>query len=43
MLPVVIVKIAQIAVGVAVGNVASDAFDKVLEETKKVIEKKKGA
>lgn len=41
MLPVVIAKIAQIAVGVAVGNVASDAFDKAVEGIKKVVEAKK--
>lgn len=43
MLPVV-VKVVQIAVGVAVGNVASDAFDKAIVGIKKVVEtKKKGA
>ena len=39
----VIVKVAQIAVGVAVGNVASDAYDKVVDTVKKVVEAKKGA
>lgn len=41
----VVVKVVQIAVGVAVGNVASDAMDKyVVEPIQKVIEaKKKGA
>ena len=38
----VIVKIAQIAVGVAVGNAASDAMDKyIVEPIKKVVEAKK--
>lgn len=42
MLGVALVKIAQIAVGVAVGNVASDAMDKyVVEPIKKIVEAKK--
>lgn len=40
----VLVAIGQIAVGVAVGNVASDALDKlVIEPVKKVVNAKKGA
>lgn len=36
--------VVQIAVGVAVGNAASDAMDKlVIEPLKKVVEAKKGA
>lgn len=43
MLPVV-VKVVQIAVGVAIGNVASDTFDKAIDGVKKVVEaKKKGS
>ena len=41
MLPVVI-KIAQIAVGVAVGNVASDTVDKVVDAAVKIVKAKKG-
>lgn len=41
MLPI-IVKVAQIAVGVAVGNVASEGFDKlIVNPIKKVVEAKK--
>lgn len=41
MLPI-IVKVAQIAVGVAVGNVASDAMDKyVIDPIQKVVKAKK--
>ena len=35
--------VAQIAVGVAVGNVASEAFDKVVETIQKAVDAKKGA
>lgn len=42
MLPV-IVKVIQIAAGVAVGNLASDAVDKVVEGVKKAVESKKGS
>lgn len=42
MLPVVIVKIVQIAAGVAVGNLASDALDKGIEVAKKIVKAKKG-
>lgn len=35
--------VAQIAAGVAVGNAASDALDKVVVGIKKVIKAKKGA
>lgn len=39
----VVVKAVQVAVGAAVGAVASDAFDKlVVDPLKKVIEAKKG-
>jgi hypothetical protein len=41
MLPVVIVKVVQIAAGIVVGNLASDAVDKVVVEAKKIVEKKK--
>ena len=41
MLPVFIVKVAQIAAGVVVGSVASDALDKVVVGVKKVVEAKK--
>lgn len=42
MLPVVVVKVAQIAAGVVVGLVADKALDKhVVEPIKKVIETKK--
>lgn len=41
MLPIV-VKIAQIAVGVAVGNMASDTVDKVVDAVAKVVKAKKG-
>ena len=44
MFPVVVVKVVQIAVGVAVGNLASDTLDKGIEVVKKVVKtKKKGA
>lgn len=44
MLPVVVAKVVQIAVGVAVGNLASDVLDKGIEVTKKIVKaKKKGA
>lgn len=42
MLPV-IVKVVQIAAGVAVGNLASEAVDKAVEGIKKVVESKKGS
>lgn len=38
----VIVNIAQIAAGVAVGTLASEAVDKGIEVVKKVVEAKKG-
>ena len=41
MLPV-LVAIAQITVGVAVGNLASDAVNKVVDVTVKVVKAKKG-
>ena len=41
MLPVVVAKVVQIAVGVAVGNMASDALDKTIDAVKKVVESKK--
>ncbi len=41
MLPVVVAKVVEIAVGVAVGNMASDAVDKAIEGIKKVVEAKK--
>lgn len=37
----VVIKVAQIAVGVAVGNVASGAFDKMVDAVDKVIKAKK--
>ena len=41
---VIVKTVAQIAVGVAVGNVTSDALDKyVIEPIKKVVEAKKGS
>ena len=43
MLPVFIVKVAQIAAGIVVGNVASDTLDKAIDSVKKVVEAKKGA
>lgn len=44
MLPVVLVKVVEIAVGVAIGNVASDTLDKAIDGVKKVVEaKKKGS
>lgn len=43
MLPVAIVKVVQIAAGIVVGNVASDALDKVVDGVKKVVEAKKEA
>lgn len=42
MLPLFVVKVVQIAAGVAVGNLASDAVDKVVEVAKKAVEAKKG-
>lgn len=42
MLKDVVVKAAQIAVGVFVGVKASDAFDKGVDVLKKVVEAKKG-
>lgn len=41
MLPVAIVKVAQIAAGVVAGTVASGALDKVVENIKNVVEAKK--
>ena len=41
MLPV-LAAIAQITVGVAVGNLASDAVDKVVDVAVKVVKAKKG-
>ena len=41
MLPVFVVKVAEIVVGVAVGMKASDALDKGVEVIKKVVEDKK--
>lgn len=38
MLPVFVVKVAEIIVGVAIGNVASDALDKGIDVAKKVVE-----
>ena len=38
----VVVKVAQIAVGVAVGNVASDVVNKVADSIHKVVKAKKG-
>ncbi len=38
----VVIKVAQIAVGVAVGNVASDAVNKMVDVVQKVVEAKKG-
>lgn len=43
MLPVVIAKVVQIAVGVAVGNLASDALDKGIDVAKKIVKAKKEA
>lgn len=43
MLPLVVVKVAEIAAGVLVGVKASDALDKGIEVVKKVVEAKKGA
>lgn len=42
MLKDVVVKAAQVAVGVFVGVKASDAFDKGVEAIKKVVKAKKG-
>ena len=42
MLPIV-VKVVQIAVGVAVGNLASDALDKGIDVAKKIVKAKKEA
>lgn len=39
----VIKVVAQIAAGVAVGNAASDAMDKMVDGIKKVVAAKKGA
>ena len=39
----VVKTIAQIAAGVAVGNAASEAVDKLIVITKKVIEAEKGS
>lgn len=42
MLVNVVVKVAQIAIGVVVGNAASDAMDKyVVDPIKKIVEAKK--
>lgn len=41
MLPVFIVKVAEIAVGYAVGVKASDALNKGIDVVKKVVEAKK--
>lgn len=41
MLPVFVVKVAEIAVGYMVGAKASDALDKGIEVVKKVVESKK--
>lgn len=41
MLPVAIVKIAQIAAGYVVGTLASDALNKATDGVKKVIKAKK--
>lgn len=41
MLPLVVVKVVEIAVGVAIGNLASDAMDKAIDGVKKVVEAKK--
>lgn len=41
MLPVVVAKVVEIAVGVAVGNMASDAVDKTIEVIKKGVKAKK--
>lgn len=43
MLPVAIVKVVQIAAGIVVGNVASDALDKAIDGVKKIVEAKKGS
>ena len=37
----VVIKVAQIAVGVAVGNVASDAVNKVVDVVQKAVKNKK--
>ena len=42
MLPVFIVKVVEVAVGVAIGNLASDTVDKVVDGVKKIVEAKKG-
>lgn len=42
MLKDVVVKVAQVAIGVAVGMKASDAFDKGIEVIKKAVKAKKG-
>lgn len=41
MLPVVVAKVVEIAVGVAIGNLASDGLDKAIDGIKKVVEAKK--
>jgi hypothetical protein len=41
MLPVFVVKVVEIAAGIVVGNAASNAVDKVVEVTKKVVKAKK--
>ena len=44
MLPVFVVKVVEIATGYVVGTLASDALNKGVEITKKIVEaKKKGA
>lgn len=42
MLPVVVAKVVEIAVGVTVGIKASDALDKGIEVVKKAVKAKKG-
>lgn len=41
MLPVFVVKVAEIAVGLAIGNLAGEAVNKVPKVVKKVVEQKK--
>lgn len=41
MLPVFVVKVAEIAIGLAVGSLAHDAVNKGEQAVKKVIDKKK--
>lgn len=38
----VVVKVVQVAVGAAVGCLASDAVDKVIESVQKAVKSKKG-